>query len=78
MVCRYEKDSLEFNFFKEYYQFIQNYAIPESKDTFWDEVSAKADELCKKYGRQQFFIDLVMAHLKELERKAKGGSVEKK
>lgn len=63
------KDSEMFNFFRDYYKFIQDYAIPEQSDTFWDELIKASDELCNKYGNEKYYRDMVMAHLDALERK---------
>lgn len=62
------KDSEMFNFFRDYYKFIQDYALPEQSDTFWDELIKASDELCNKYGNEKYYRDMVMAHLNELER----------
>lgn len=61
------KDSEMFNFFRDYYKFIQDYALPEQSDTFWDDLVHAADSLCKKYNNKQYYRDLVMAHINELE-----------
>lgn len=61
------KDSEMFNFFRDYYKFIQDYAEPEQSDTFWDDLVHVADSLCKKYNNKQYYKDLVMAHLSKLE-----------
>ncbi len=56
-----------FNFFRDYYKFIQDYALPEQSDAFWDGFANAADSLCKKYNNKQYYRDLVMAHINELE-----------
>ena len=63
----FEKGSDEWKFFVDYYKFIQDYALPEQSDTFWDDLFHTADSLCKKYNNKQYYRDLVMAHLNELE-----------
>lgn len=65
----FEKGSDEWKFFVDYYKFIQDYAIPEQSDTFWDELIKASDELCNKYGNEKYYRDMVMAHLDALERK---------
>ena len=46
----FEKGSDEWKFFVDYYKFIQDYALPEQSDTFWDDLFHTADSLCKKYN----------------------------
>ena len=70
----FEKGSDEWKFFVDYYKFIQDYALPEQSDTFWDELFHAADSLCKKYNNKQYYRDLVMAHLNELEGKIRVGN----
>ena len=71
MEVKFEKGSERWQLFVDYYKFIQDYGAPEDSDDWWQELFTKSTELCKKYGSQHYIRDLVMAHVNELERKAK-------
>lgn len=71
MEVKFEKGSEKWQLFVDYYKFIQDYGAPENSDDWWQELFAKSTELCNKYGNQHYIRDLVMAHVSELERKAK-------
>ena len=71
MKVKFEKGSEQWQLFVDYYKFIQDYGAPEDSDDWWQELFTKSTELCYKYGNQQYIRDLVMAHVNELERKAK-------
>ena len=72
MKKKIEKNSLMFNFFKDYYVFIQEWAIPEDNDLFWEGMMHAADELSKKYREiEEYCKDLVWAHVRALERQYK-------
>ena len=64
---KFEKGSESWKLFQDYWKFVQDYAIPEEKDEFWDELIHAADNLCRKYNNKQYYRDLVMAHLSKLE-----------
>lgn len=63
-----KKDTELFNFFRDYYRFIQEYAIPEENDEFWESLRDESDKLCRKYGNKQYYRDMVLAHQTNLER----------
>ena len=72
MKQKIEKNSLMFNFFKDYYVFIQECAIPEDNDLFWESLMNEANKLTKKYKEiEEYCKDLVWAHVKALERQYK-------
>lgn len=71
MKVKFEKGSEQWQLFVDYYKFIQDYGAPEDSDNWWQELFTKSTELCQKYGSAGFIRDLVMAHVNELERKAK-------
>lgn len=71
MKVKFEKGSEKWQMFVDYYKFIQDYGAPENSDGWWQELIDKSNELCYKYGNQQYVKDLVMAHVNELERKEK-------
>ena len=67
-----EKGSLMYCFFMDYYAFIQEYAVPEDNDLFWESLMHEADKLTKKYKEiEEYCKDLVWAHAKILERQYK-------
>lgn len=72
MKKKIEKNSTLFNFFRDYYTFIQEYAVPEDNDLFWESVMHEADKLTKKYKEiEEYCKDLVWAHMRALEREYK-------
>ena len=71
---KFEKGSESWKLFQDYWKFVQDYAIPEEKDEFWNEVISAGDVLCQKYGNRQYCKDLVMAHINELEGKIRVGT----
>ena len=71
---KFEKGSESWKLFQDYWKFVQDYAIPEKKDEFWNEVISAGDVLCRKYGNGQYCKDLVMAHINELEGKIRVGT----
>lgn len=69
---RIDKGSLMYCFFMDYYTFIQEYAVPEDNDLFWEGMMHAADEFTKKYsGIGEYCKDLVWAHARALERQYK-------
>lgn len=68
---KYSTDSKEFQFFQDYWKFIQEYAVDDGTDEFWDIAIKKGDLLSRKYGNTAFCRELVLAHLTNVERKAK-------
>ena len=71
---KFEKGSESWKLFQDYWKFVQDYAVPEKKDEFWDEVISAGDGLCQKYGNGQYCKDLVMAHIIELEGRIRVGT----
>ena len=72
MKKKIEKYGMVYNFFKDYYVFIQEYAVPEDNDLFWESVMHEADKLTKKYKEiEEYCKDLVWAHVRVLERQHK-------
>jgi len=71
---KFEKGSESWKLFQDYWKFVQDYAVPEDKDEFWDEVIGSGNRLCQKYGNGQYCRDLVMAHINELEGKIRVGT----
>ena len=53
-----EKNSTLFNFFRDYYTFIQDYAVPEDNDLFWERLMHEADKLTKKYKEIEEYMTL--------------------
>ena len=66
------KDSEMFNFFRDYYKFIQDYAIAENQDEFWDELLRSADNLCRNYKNNKYCIELMISYMEKIEREYKG------
>ena len=72
MKRKIDKNSTLFNFFRDYYAFIQEFAVPENKDMFWDNLMKAANDLTKKYKDiEDYCKDLCWAHIRALERQYK-------
>jgi predicted nucleic acid-binding Zn ribbon protein len=71
MEVKFEKGSEKWQLFVDYYKFIQDYGAPEDSDEWWQELFTASTQLCNKFRSGEYIRDLVMAHVNELERKAK-------
>lgn len=67
----YKKDDMEFKFCRDYWNFVQQYAIPEHTELWWNELMDEADKLCKKYSNRQYYRDMVRDFMNEAERRYK-------
>lgn len=72
---RFGKDSAEFRFFREYWNFRQKYYVEDSENPqrFWDGCLAEADRIAAEFpGR--YVSDLLQAHVNDvLRRSGKAG-----
>lgn len=68
----FEKDSREFNLFKDYWDFCKKHWEVTDTDEWWDEAAEGLKELTKKYGNTRFVLDLGLAVWGHLERQVKG------
>ena len=67
MKRKYNKDSVEFRMFQDYWAFIQEYAIAEDNQQFWDDVNDAGNKLSEKY-KSKYFNALILAHIERLEK----------
>lgn len=59
---KFEKGSEEFNFFAEFYKFVQKYYIPEPAEDYWAKMMEDARQLSKKY-RGGFYTTMLLAFI---------------
>jgi len=57
---KFEKDSEEFQFFKEFYKFVQDYYIPENTEEYWDGFVDESKRISEKY-RGNFYVTMLLA-----------------
>lgn len=66
-----EKGSAKWNFFQDFFKFIQDYAKPDiPSDPWWEEAVNEAQKLTDKYANEDFIISargMVLSHLEEIE-----------
>lgn len=76
MKAKIEKGSDEWYFFRDFYQFREEWHDPEDAHEhpeFLDDVIHAAGELVKKYSKTagaKFYEDMIYAHLDDLDRRA--------
>ena len=68
---KFGKETKEWGMFVDYWQFVQKYYIPEPQDEWWEELINEADKLARKYGNTHYIRDLVLAHIRDIERRWK-------
>lgn len=77
MFKKFEKGTIEYQIFLDYWNLCQKYWIPESKDSenynsWWkDHVIKEADEFVRKHNNHPFAAYLVVALMNYLEEKTK-------
>ena len=74
---KFQKGIEEWLMFQDYYKIIQKYYIPESNDSYWDDVVEEMDGFCKKYASVPLAKKIAMAFLKTMEEELKKGKNEK-
>lgn len=68
----FEKDSREFNLFKDYWDFCKKHWQVTDTDEWWEEATNEIRAYAKKYGNTRFVLDLSLAVMNHLERQVKG------
>jgi len=63
---KFEKDSEEFQFFKEFYKFVQDYYIPENTEEYWNGFIEEQRRIAEKY-RGKFYVTMLLAFNDYLE-----------
>lgn len=74
---KFQKGSDEWTLFQDYYRLIQKYYIPESNDSYWDDVVEEMDGFCEKYKQVPLARKIAMEFLKTMEEELKKGKNEK-
>ena len=67
---KFEKGSEEFNFFGEFFKFVQKYYVPENTDTYWTGLADDSQALSQKY-KGEFYVAMILAFVDYVE-KARG------
>ncbi len=57
--------------FTTVWRFYRKYADVKDDDKYWDEVIGESHQIAEEYGGAGFVIDLLLAVVTELERRAK-------
>ena len=57
--------------YKTVLDFHRKHSKAEDTDQYWESVIDESEQISKKYGGQKFVVNLLLAVLTELERKAK-------
>ncbi len=60
-----------YNMLTDTWRLYRKYADVQGTDQYWDSLVEESRAISKKYGECKFIIDLVLAVINELERKAK-------
>ena len=69
---KFEKGSKEFCFFREFWDLIQKYYIPENTDEYWQSLDEDANDLANKYD-DKFFDSLIISFVTEMAKKLEEG-----
>ena len=64
---RFDKDSLEFKMFNEFWQVFQQFGEVEQTEIYWESLTNRCREFTKKYG--EFGKQLMLVTFEELERR---------
>ena len=67
---KFEKCSLEWNMFKDYWNLCQKFWIPEDNDEYWEDVVRETDEFYKKYKDVMLTKGITLELLTCLEKKS--------
>lgn len=67
------KETIEFQIFATVWNFFKKFYEVEDDDAFWDELIEESNQIAVKYGNNKFANDLLIATIKELERRLKKG-----
>lgn len=57
--------------YKTVLDFHRKHSRVEDTDRYWESVIDESEQISKKYGGQKFVVNLLLAVISELERKAK-------
>lgn len=65
---RFDKDSMEFKMFNEFWQVFQQFGEVEQTEIYWESLTNRCREFAKKYG--EFGKQLMLVAFEELERRS--------
>ena len=63
---KFEKGSEEFNFFGDFFKFVQNHFVPENTDTYWSSLLDESKALSEKYCGT-FYTMMILAFIDYIE-----------
>ena len=61
MKKNFDKNSDEWNFFKELYQLVEKYWIPEDTDSYWESLVLMTDDLNNRYKHLSPIVPYMIA-----------------
>lgn len=65
------KEIIEFQIFTDVWNFFKKFYEVEDDDSYWDKAIEESNQIAVKYGNNKFANDLLIAVIKEMERKLK-------
>lgn len=63
-----KKGTIENNFFRDYWNYIQEYAIIEDTDKYWENISIDGNKLINKYNKNNFVRNLISSYIVEQDK----------
>lgn len=70
------KETIEFKIFSDIWAFFKSYYQVQNDDDYWDRLIEESNRIAKKYGHNKFANDLLIATIREMERRLKNLKVE--
>lgn len=70
------KETIEFKIFTDVWNFFKRYYQVRDDDNFWNRVIEESNQIAVKYGHNKFANDLLIAVIKEMERRLRNLKVE--
>lgn len=67
MQGKFTKESKEFKFMADFYNFCKDHYIVENTQSYWDEVIKAGEELAKKYDNMALATNLVVGFISYAE-----------
>ena len=67
---RFEKGSEEWEFFQEFWKFVQDNFIPENNQKYWDDLTETASNIDAKYSTKLSYY-MINSYLEYLDDKSK-------
>lgn len=70
------RETIEFKIFTDVWNFFKRYYQVQDDDTYWDKLIEESNQIAVKYGNNKFANDLLIATIREMERRLKNLKVE--